>query len=358
MTRGPGDGALDLRAVRRDDELLDSLGRRGPGDAGDPASLLLAALAVEVDHGIAEVLSTPLPDAAPPVVAEAPSPAAEETGATHDVADDVQVVDLVDRDPEPRDTPNLRRRRRTAYGAAAALALGATFSVSGVAAAVTGDPFAAYRAVGGALSWGDDDLPPNAAQIAHLNKRLARARAAIAHGDVAGVQERIDALRAGLDDLDLSDGQRAALERKLDRLEAAAARAAADGKNVPPGQGANAPGEKGDKATGRGSPTTGGPSTGGDAGGGKSTGGSSGADESGGDAGGEKSTGGKAGAEKSGGKAGEPKDGTAEDPAPGKKASTGSTSGAQTQTGTGEVTGDEAGTGAGDKGGQADGKKG
>jgi hypothetical protein len=47
MTRGPGDGALDLRAVRRDDELLDSLGRRGPGDAGDPASLLLAALAVD-----------------------------------------------------------------------------------------------------------------------------------------------------------------------------------------------------------------------------------------------------------------------------------------------------------------------
>lgn len=353
MIRGPGDGALDLRAVRRDDELLDSLGRRGAGDSGDPATLLLAALAVDIDHGLAELLSTPLPEATRSSVGAAPSAAAAEPDAADPDPDPVHgvgAVELVDLDAESHPTSPVRRRRRTVYGAAAALALGATFSVSGVAAAVTGDPFAPYRAVGGALSWGDDDLPPNAAQIAHLNKRLARARAAIAHGDVAGVQERIDALRAGLADLDLTDGQRAALERKLDRLEAAAARAGADadGKNVPPGKGQKGSGTKGDTATGRGDTATGR----GDA-------------STGGNAGGEKSTGGNAGGDEPGEKARGPKAEPSADPAPGndatpttEKPSTDGTSGSEKQTGTSAVTEDEDGAAAEDKGSGAGGKKG
>lgn len=298
-----GDGALDLRAVRRDDELLDALATRAvrsPGDLGDPsdpAGRLMAALVADVDDGLAALLAaTTLDiarvgagDTADPVVS---TDAGREAGAS-DAARAGEAATLDDHalpSDEDGSSWTRRRRRRTAYGAAAALALGATFSVSGVAAAVTGDPFAPYRAVGEALSWGDDDLPPNAAEVAHFNKRLARARAAIAHGEVAGAQAKIDALRSLIAQADLTDGQRAALERKLVRLEAAIARVGTDGKNVPPGPKAGkGAGAKSDAGTPH-APTSGDTSsTGGKSTGEKSTGG----DSSGGDSTGGAQTGGK-----------------------------------------------------------------
>ncbi|HEU4912428.1 MAG TPA: hypothetical protein VFV76_11060 [Actinomycetes bacterium] len=212
--RQAGEGALDLAAVQRDDDLLALLAERGEVDTSDPVARLLASLAEDVDDGLAELL-----------IATDPLTTAGATWVSHDVLPELES------DPAPR-------ARRTAAGAAAlAVALAATLSVSGVAAAVTGDPLAPYKAVGSALSWGEDDLPETAAPIAHLNKRLARARAAIAHGEVEGAQSRLDAIRAALAGADLSDGQRAAFERKLDRLEAALADA---GKK---GSGADRPGD-------------------------------------------------------------------------------------------------------------------
>lgn len=213
--RQAGEGALDLAAVQRDDDLLALLAERGEVDTSDPVARLLASLAEDVDDGLAELL-----------IATDPLTTAGATWVSHDVL------------PELESGPAPRARRTAAGAAALAVALAATLSVSGVAAAVTGDPLAPYKAVGSALTWGEDDLPETAASIAHLNKRLARARAAIAHGEVEGAQPRLDAIRAALAGADLSDGQRAAFERKLDRLEAALADAGKKGPRADrPGDG-------------------------------------------------------------------------------------------------------------------------
>lgn len=207
--RQAGEGALDLAAVQRDDDLLARLAQRGDIDASDPVERLLASFADDVDDGLAELL----------VATDLPTTAGA-TWVSHDVLPELET------DAPPRS------RRRAVGAAALAIALGASLSVSGVAAAVTGDPLAPYKAVGSALSWGEDDLPETAAPIAHLNKRLARARAAIAHGEVDGAQARLDAIRAALADSDLSAGQRAAFEGKLDRLEAALAGARKEGSGA------------------------------------------------------------------------------------------------------------------------------
>jgi hypothetical protein len=189
--RQPGEGPLDVHAVRRDDDLLNALGARGHVDAGDEVARLLSELAADVDDGLTDLL-----DAS---------------------AGDIEAVLTVG--PDSGDRRAARPgRRRTAYTAVTAVVVGATLSVSGVAAAVTGDPFAPYAAVGAVLPWGDDDLPPNAAEVAWLQRALAGARADLARGDVAGAQARLDDVRALLDGADLDDGQRAAVERRLGRL--------------------------------------------------------------------------------------------------------------------------------------------
>lgn len=180
--------AVDVLAVRADDELLDRIASRDPREPRDPAIRLLAALAAEVDDGLVQRLATAV--------------------------------------TEPRGAV---RGRRTAHGAALALVLGATLSVGGVAAAVTGDPLAPYRAVEAALPWGGDELPATAADIGRLGKRLSRERSAIVHGEVSGARGRLDALRTGLAELDLRPGQRAAFERRIDRLRSAKEHANANG---------------------------------------------------------------------------------------------------------------------------------
>ena len=67
-----------------------------------------------------------------------------------------------------------------------ALVVGATLSVSGVAAAVTGDPFAPYRGIVSAVTGGDDEAGAHAARMAWLQRQLAGTRAKVAHGDLAG----------------------------------------------------------------------------------------------------------------------------------------------------------------------------
>jgi len=113
-------GSVDEVAVRRDDELLELLGgRTAPLDV-DVAGSLLWALSLDVDREIA-----------------ATSPQAEP-------------VDMVAQAPW--------RRRQGARGTVIGVVVAATLSVSGVAAAVTGDPLAPYRAV---LSLAQDDDPPS-----------------------------------------------------------------------------------------------------------------------------------------------------------------------------------------------------
>jgi len=208
VIRQSGDGGgLDLLAVQRDDELLDLLGARRTVPAGDDVAGLLAALAAEVDEAMPAV---PVPTHAPPTTA---APTAETSGHT---------------------------RRLGAAGAAAAVLLGGSVALSGAAAAVTGDPLAPYKtvghavgtvssavgsAVGQALSFGEDDLPEQAAPIAHLNKRLSGARAALAHGDSTQVRALVQELTAVLATADLSDEQRAAVQQRLDKLEDALAKA-------------------------------------------------------------------------------------------------------------------------------------
>lgn len=114
-------GSVDEVAVRRDDELLLLLGRRlTTPPAADPATALLRALTDDVDREVAAI-------AAPASVP----------------------VNAID---------SLRtRRRKGARGTVVGVVVLATLSVSGVAAAVTGDPLSPYRAV---LSLGQDDDPP------------------------------------------------------------------------------------------------------------------------------------------------------------------------------------------------------
>ncbi len=57
--------------------------------------------------------------------------------------------------------------------------------------------------------------------MAHLNKRLSGARAALAKGEVDQVRDLVAALQAELGRSDLSPAQRAKFERKLAALAAA-----------------------------------------------------------------------------------------------------------------------------------------
>jgi hypothetical protein len=225
VIRQSGDGGgLDLIAVQRDDELLDLIGLRRAVAGDDEVTRLLAALAAEVGDALpAQPTETSDLGSGPDT---APLPAADAAGLG---------------------------RRLGAAGVAAAVLLGGSVALSGAAAAVTGDPLAPYKtvghvvvgvgsavgsvgsAVGDALSFGDDDLPEQAAPIAHLNKRLAGARAALAHGDTTEVRALVDQLSAVLATDGLSEEQRAALQQRLDKLEDSLARAtAADGEGKKP----------------------------------------------------------------------------------------------------------------------------
>lgn len=198
IRQGDDDSALDLAAVARDDLLLDVLGGRlglleqpaAPTAAGaDRTALMLQSLVREVDRGLTEVLAEGL------ARAEATRPHVE--------------------------VPALggRRHRRVVRGTVLAAVLGTTLSVGGVSAAVTGDPLAAYRSVVGVLA-PRDDLPPNAAQVAHLNRLVTDARALARAGD-PGAAAALEELRTAVAGAtDLPPGQRKVLARKLAALEA------------------------------------------------------------------------------------------------------------------------------------------
>jgi hypothetical protein len=196
--QGADGGGLDLLAVNRDADLLDLLARRGEVPSGDPVLALLAALAADVDEGLDELLvareDDPLVRAARAATALPGTPAA-----------------------------------RTGHGLRAttvAVVVGATLSLGGVAAAVTGDPLAPVKGIATAVGIGSDKHEGKAnAQVA-----VQQGRSALAHGDIAGAQASLATMKAQLLRDDLSKGDRrsieariAALQKQVDRAVAAQA---------------------------------------------------------------------------------------------------------------------------------------
>ncbi len=200
-----GDGNVDLAAVAADDALLDLLGARAEVPADDTIAGLLAAFADEVDDGLAALLAS--------------AEAADGTVGSPLTA--VPAVSVVPDLPEPSAARSHGLRATTI-----ALVVGATLSVSGVAAAVTGDPFSPYRGIVSAVTGGDDESAAHAARMAWLQRQLTGTRAKVAHGDLTGAATDLTRLRDRLEATDgLSHGRRTALEARITALEAALARA-------------------------------------------------------------------------------------------------------------------------------------
>jgi hypothetical protein len=189
---------LDLIAVRKDDLSLDELAiRQVSGPLDDEALTLLAALTADVDAGLAELLSSPL---------SAP----------------VQV-----HTPEEVRTIAAAGRRRTARAVTAALIVTSLASVSGVAAAVTGDPLAPYRSVISSVSGGDDTpTPPRGMKTDEaVHQQVLSIEAAIDAGQLGRARAGVARLRSTLDEKPRG-AQRAAIAH-LAALEARLARAVA-----------------------------------------------------------------------------------------------------------------------------------
>jgi hypothetical protein len=193
---------LDLVAVKRDDDALDELARRqGAEPMAEDVLFLLAALAADVDAGLADLLATPM---------EVPLRSA----ATGEV-------------PHLKDAA----RRRTARAVTAALIVGGLVSVSGVAAAVTGDPFTPYRSLFSTVAGGDDQAP--APQGPTVHQQILSIGAAIDAGQLERARSGIQRLHATLDQKPrgaqrAAIAQLAALEAKLARAEALESKKADD----------------------------------------------------------------------------------------------------------------------------------
>jgi hypothetical protein len=193
---------VNLVEVARDAELLDQLAARVEIVDDDAVTAMLASFAAEVDEGLAALL-----DAGP-----ADRPADRGLAA---------VPDLAARPP----------RGHGLRASTIAVVLGATLSVSGVAAAVTGDPLSPYKGIVSAVTGGGTHhepkpLPSHAALVATMNHKRVGARAQIAHGDLAGAQTALAALRADLATMtDLTTGERSAIEARINALQAALGRA-------------------------------------------------------------------------------------------------------------------------------------
>ena len=196
-----GAGGVDLAAVARDAELMDRLAVRAPLAVDDDVARLLASLAAEVDDGLDSLL------------AELEAPLLEQERSTADFG-----------------TPT-RRRAHGLRATTVAIVVGATLSVSGVAAAVTGDPLAPYKGIVRAVT--NAGAPsPHASTTAKLNHLATGTQAKISHGDLAGARADIAALQAAIGDPSISDHDKALLQIRLRNLMRSLARAeAARGPN-------------------------------------------------------------------------------------------------------------------------------
>jgi hypothetical protein len=188
---------LDLLAVQHDDEALDELANRHARDTlSEDVFFLLAALTTDVDDGLTELLATPL---------QMPLRSA----ATGEIP---KLIDVA--------------RRRTARTVTGALIVAGLVSVSGVSAAVTGDPFTPYRSVITSVA-GDDGRAPatSEAEDEAVRQQFQSIDAAIESAQYVRATVGIRRLRNTLDEKPRG-AQRAAIAQ-LAALEAKLARAVA-----------------------------------------------------------------------------------------------------------------------------------
>ena len=229
-------GELDLLAVQRDDEDLEVLARRWHAvlarrpkgrtlpDGSPDLLVLLAAFTAEVDEGLDRLLTAPLAVPAPRAVPDA------------------------ERGVAPLRT--LRRRRTVRAVTAGVLAAGLV-SVSGVAAAVTGDPFSPYKGLYEAV-YGTDDMADGspfggASDGTELDRAVRAVETALAAGRLDRASVALERLRAGVGNREY--GHQRAAAAQLAALEARLARAVAKddrtghGRATAPGQQVGAPAE-------------------------------------------------------------------------------------------------------------------
>jgi hypothetical protein len=211
----------DSLALARDELLLDALSlRREPQGASGEEEIgrLLAAFAAEIDEGIDEVISA---------------------GLSADVLDGAARGTDETAEPDSNVVRLPVGRRGMVRGLAAGLVVAGVVSVSGVAAAVTGDPFAPYKRVIAAVSGHGSNASP--ATVAQLNRSLTGVRAAIARGDLDSAQSSLDEMNGQLDGL--SGHDRLVMEKRIAALEASldAATGKAKGKDGSTGAGASQP---------------------------------------------------------------------------------------------------------------------
>jgi hypothetical protein len=162
---------------------------------------LLAALTADVDDGLAELLAAPM---------RMPLRSAA-TGEIPSLAD--------------------AARRRTARAVTGALIVAGLVSVSGVSAAVTGDPFTPYRSI--ISSVGGEDEPrsqPPVVEDEVVRQQVLAIDAAIEAGELGRAREGIERLRASLDKSSHA-AQRSVLAR-LEVLEARLSRAVENEERV------------------------------------------------------------------------------------------------------------------------------
>lgn len=142
--------SLDLVAVQRDAMLIDALAQRAWSDdsdlhpAADPVVGLLAALVADVDEGVHEM-------AGPDVVVFIPEQFIPEHGGRAARPGRVLALPLA---PPPVG------RRHVARAVAAMVVTAALLSVSGVAAAVSGDPLTPYKRVIDVVRSGYHEVAP------------------------------------------------------------------------------------------------------------------------------------------------------------------------------------------------------
>jgi hypothetical protein len=194
---------LDLLAVQRDDEALDELGRRQAREpVGEDVLYLLSALTADVDAGLDDLLATPM---------RMPLRSAA-TGEIPSLAD--------------------ARRRRTARAVTAVVIVVGFASVSGVSAAVTGDPLTPYRNVISTVSGNNDHTPaPRGVDDEAVQQQVLSIHAAIDAGQLDRAQAGVQRLRATLDER--SPGAQRAVLAQLAALEAKLARAVAKDAKKP-----------------------------------------------------------------------------------------------------------------------------
>ncbi len=259
----PTDQHLDLAAIARDDELIESLRLGATLPVDDMTLGLLAALVADVRTGPAaggsgfavaerelrgrgvpgreipgrEILGLgnfgcEMPGCEIPgrEIPEREIPGREIPGREIPERELAEVIDLT--------SPAAQVRRRLSRGLMAGGVVVAVLSTSGVAAAVTGDPLAPFKAVVRGVTSGELRDRPAPNPRAALNEDLQKVDSLIRAGDLTGAQRLLDRLRS---DLAVPGRGDQGMVNRLAELEAKLARARQARRTPTQGPGSTGP---------------------------------------------------------------------------------------------------------------------